>query len=194
MTTLTATPTISDRINALLLTGATESSDITPVLNEHDNEVVLVPSERLPSLKLGLCEDTNLLIINHHDYADLMEELELDEHHDDVSRAYFINRFRSATGYGTAWISRAGWAVLFDYLKEAGMTIQSMLKDMARVANSFQENTPADVLDNLDIEHTNMTDSEKLGAAIQAVSNHDYMTYIDEYDVDGVTQVLYSES
>lgn len=189
-----AAKTPSERIDEMLLAGATESSDITAVLNERYDEVVFVPSNLLPSLKLGLCEDSTLLIIDHRDYSDIADELDLDNNGDDVSRAYFVNRFRRATGYGTAWISRKGWAEIFDYLKESGMTVQSMFKDMGRVANSFQENTPADVLDNLDIDSSNMTNDEKTEAATLAIHAKDTMTFIESYEVDGITQLLYSES
>lgn len=190
----TASQTIQDRIDAMLLMGATESSDITPVLNERYNEVVFVPSDRLPSLNLSLCSDTNLMIIDHRDYSDIADELDIQDQGEDITRAYFINRIRAGTGYGTAWISREGWAEIFDHMVDGGMTIQGMLKDLPRVANSFQENTPADVLSNLDIDSTGMTMDDITQAATVAIHDNDNMSFIGSYEVDGDVRIAYSES
>ena len=194
--TSNATPlTISERIDSMLLLGATESDDITPVLNERYDEVVLVPSDRLPSLNLTLCADTNLLIIDHHDYSDIADDLDIQDQGEDITRTYFTNRLRRVTGYGTAWISREGWGRIFDHLKDGGMTIQAMLKDISRVANSFQEQNVTDILSDNDVDHKSMTAEEKLEAATAIIHSNDRMLFLASYDIEGVmeAQILYSE-
>ena len=184
---------VPELIEKMLAAGATESEELTAVLNERYNEIVLVPTDHLPNVELNPFNNTDLLIINPLDYSDLVDEFLLEDKGEDITRAYFINRLRKVTGYGTAWIARKGWSEIFDYLTRGGMTIQAMLTDIPRIANSFQEQTPADILNDRSIDHKAMTADEKLEAATAIINANENTIYIASYDVEGETRILYSE-
>ena len=172
---------------------------LTPVLNEYYDQIVLIPDE-LPIIKtLKKREDIDLLVIDHRDYDELIERYEdrytFTDHGDDASCALFVTRYNATNGYGSNHMTTEGWGVIFNYFRENQVNLTDMLSDFPKYANAFQENTPADVLDNLDIEHDNLTDEELLSAAINAIHDNDNMSFVERHKTgEGVQWVIYTES
>ncbi len=169
---------------------------MTPVLNTWNNEVVMLPLDNptvIMQAKTIKIEGFELLGIDDNDYDELVAELELPELTGDETKDYFVKRCNAVAGYGTPMLSDHGYGEVFGILTDAGFNIKTMMEELHRIINTWHEGTPDDILHNLDINQDNMDDSDKLGAAITAVMDHDHMGYECEYELEGVATILYSE-
>ena len=172
---------------------------LTPVLNEYYVEVVFIPTE-LPIIStLKKRDDIDMLVIDHRDYDDLKEQYEgeytFEDKGDVPSRAVFASRYYKTNGYGVAYITIEGWGKIFDYLKESGFSVTDMLSGFPKFANSFQEDTPADILDNLDIDTDGAADSDLPAMAVNAIHDNDNTSYVATHtNGEGIEWVIYTQS
>lgn len=172
---------------------------LTPVLNEHYDEVVLIPSE-LPIVKtLKKRDDVDLLVIDHRDYDDLKEQYEgeytFDDQGDEPAQAVFASRYHATNGYGAPNVTLEGWGEVFTYLKESGLSLTDILSDFPKFAHTFQEDTAEDVLYNLDIDHEGMSEEDMIATAEAAIHGNDNMSYITTHKTsEGVTWIVYTQS
>lgn len=172
------------------------TDNMTPVLNVWNNEIVMLPLEnalvtmQARTMKL---DDFDLLGIENADYMELAEQLSLPELTGDETKEYFVKRCNKAAGYGTPMLSDKGYEQLFDILLDAGFNIRTMVEQLARIINTWHEATPEDILDDLDIDYSQMDDSDKLGAAINAIHDNDHMSFNAHYEANGEDTILYSQ-
>ena len=171
----------------------------TPVLNEYYDQIVFIPTE-LPIIQtLKKRDDIDLLVIDHRDYDELVERYAnsytFEDKGDEPSCAVFVTRYNATNGYGSNHITKEGWGVIFNYFRENQVTLTDMLSGFPKYANAFQENTAADVLDHLDIEHDDVADEDKVVMAINAIHDNDNMSFVESHKThEGVEWIIYSES
>ena len=169
---------------------------MTPVLNVSRDEIVLLPTDNalvIRQAKTFLIEELGLLGIEDEDYDELASVLSLPDLTGDETKQYFVKRCRTVAGYGTAFLSCRGYEEIFDVLEEANYNIKMMISELPAILNSWQEDTPTDMLKYLSIDHSGMNAEEVTALAIKAINDHDRMGYEAEYEVDGITTLLYSD-
>ena len=172
------------------------TDNMTPVLNVWNNEIVMLPLENalvITQARTMKLDDFDLLGIENADYTELTEELDLPELTGNETRDYFVKRCNESSGYGTPVLSDKGYEQLFDVLLDAGFNIRTMMEQLARIINTWHEGTPEYILDDLDIDYSDMSDDDKLWAAINAIHDNDHMSYNAHYEANGENTILYSQ-
>ena len=174
----------------------TITDTMTPVLNVWNNEIVMLPLQNALVIKQARTkriDDFELLVIENADYVELTEELSLPELTGDETRDYFVKRCNDSAGYGTPMLSDKGYQQVFELLIDAGWNIKTMMQQLPKIINTWHEGTPEDILDDLDIEHSEIDDDDKLSAAINAIHDNDHMSYDAHYIANDVDTILYTQ-
>lgn len=176
---------------------------LSVVLNTSNNELVLLPLANRLVVKqetLVLNKELDIMTIDGDAYDELAEALQLtkyDEH--EIARNYFVERCNQASGYGTRSLSDEAYRNIYDLMADSGDSIVDMLTHMHRILNSYHEDSAEDILDNADIEHENMSEEDKVSAAVDSICNNDFQTFYFSYLLDEDTPkervaILYSAS
>ena len=168
---------------------------MTPVLNEFDDEIVLLPVENPEvAAQLKSIEGFDLKVIEGRDYNDLAEKLELPELTGNEARDYFVAKCNEAAGYGTPVLADVGYEYVYGLLRDSGDSLQSMIDNLSRVIMTWHQADAEHVLGECDVDFDDMPDDEKVSAAIDAIMENDFMSYETTYDINGETLILYSAS
>ena len=165
---------------------------LTPVLNSYDEELIFLDlNHPVVSSKASITHDDDLGMQVISNYRDIEDELDLGYADEDMIKAYFVERCNKASGYGTEFLDDQGYEYLYGMLKEASFTFKSLIKALPGVVTEWRQSSAEDVLDDLDVDHSEIAENDKLDHAVGAIHESDSMGYETTYTVEGKTLILH---
>lgn len=173
-----------------------ESRDLKAVLNIDTNEIVLIPINNIVVKEIAVItkhEEADLLTISNGSYSDLLDILELPKPCPDATKDFVIERFANNDVAELPIFTKHGYGLIYDLLPDIkGLSIKDIFEDLRFWLIDWNEDTPDDILDELEIEYNHLTQSERSTLAFDKLSNCDYFQTVESYDVDGRRLIIYS--
>lgn len=170
---------------------------LTPVINLHNNSIVMLPLTSpivVKQNKVFERKDLGCMAISGCDYDLLCQQLDLPCSDSDANKTYFINRCKEASKGSDNIISDKGYSGIFDaFTKDYRFDLEVLLLSLPTLVRSWREGTVKEVADMLNVELSGFDDRVSLETVITALSHCPNKHHHADYFIDGVQKILYSQ-
>ena len=169
----------------------------TKLFNDDLREIVelSMDTESVKSIKgIHYSETLGLYVIDGDTFSKLRDNFgDAYRDYQEISAEHFVETCNKMETYYN--LSDTGYARIYGEFVDAGDDIEQIFRGLPQILMGYRERTPEDVLSLSDMstEEIEALEDKRL-AAIEYIMSNDYMSYIDEYEVNGELVFFYSES